>query len=444
MLAIVVLAINIISYISYKLYRSWCSSSPSIGATDIDHDIKRPSSNVEPTHKTSFHIPRLFKDMAASIFHPAEIVAMFKVKFGSQLPKLPNDSLEQLAQTLNDRDFCYATLNKVSRSFAVVIQELPSSLQDAVCIFYLVLRGLDSVEDDMTYPDEKKLPLLRTFHRQLLVDNWSLNNVGDSKDYRILMKYFGKVIATFKSLAKKDRDVVMNITERMGNGMADFVGKTGSIDTIANYNLYCHYVAGLVGHGLTALFAQSGLEKEICHVSEDLSNSMGLFLQKTNITRDYLEDLQAGRTWWPREIWHEYGADLSDFARHPFDERSVDCLNHMVIDALRHVPDVLDYLSRLEQPQIFSFCAIPQTMAIATLAQVYNNPRVLTSVVKIRRGLTCQLMLSCSNLQQVHAWFNTFLDEIQRKIPVSTENKNSNQMRQLVRQAKSLCGGQVR
>jgi len=37
----------------------------------------------------------------------------------------------------------------VSRSFAVVIQQLPQELQDPVCIFYLVLRGLDSVEDDM-------------------------------------------------------------------------------------------------------------------------------------------------------------------------------------------------------------------------------------------------------------------------------------------------------
>ncbi len=38
---------------------------------------------------------------------------------------------------------------QVSRSFAVVIQQLPQELQDPVCIFYLVLRGLDSVEDDM-------------------------------------------------------------------------------------------------------------------------------------------------------------------------------------------------------------------------------------------------------------------------------------------------------
>lgn len=29
---------------------------------------------------------------------------------------------------------------------------------------------------------------------------------------------------------------------------------------------------------------------------------MGLFLQKTNIIRDYLEDQQEGREFWPREV----------------------------------------------------------------------------------------------------------------------------------------------
>jgi len=32
-----------------------------------------------------------------------------------------------------------------------------------VCIFYLVLRGLDTVEDDMKYPLEEKIPMLRKF-----------------------------------------------------------------------------------------------------------------------------------------------------------------------------------------------------------------------------------------------------------------------------------------
>lgn len=42
------------------------------------------------------------------------------------------------------------SLSQVSRSFAAVIQQLPKMLVTDVLIFYLVLRGLDTVEDDMT------------------------------------------------------------------------------------------------------------------------------------------------------------------------------------------------------------------------------------------------------------------------------------------------------
>jgi farnesyl-diphosphate farnesyltransferase len=41
--------------------------------------------------------------------------------------------------------FAYSMLQKVSRSFALVIQQLGPELRNAVCIFYLVLRALDTV-----------------------------------------------------------------------------------------------------------------------------------------------------------------------------------------------------------------------------------------------------------------------------------------------------------
>jgi farnesyl-diphosphate farnesyltransferase len=49
----------------------------------------------------------------------------------------------------------------------VVIQQLPNPLRDAICIFYLALRGLDTVEDDMAIPDAVKLPALLSFHEKL-------------------------------------------------------------------------------------------------------------------------------------------------------------------------------------------------------------------------------------------------------------------------------------
>ena len=137
----------------------------------------------------------------------------------------------------------------------------------------------------------------------------------------------------------------------MGAGMAEFIEK--EVETVEDFDTYCHYVAGLVGIGLSKvllsllshlcrtlcynygvvwqcfssyvritwqcsitacmggciaaaacaqpapltpgvhaqLFASSGLEAPSVAGAEALANHMGLFLQKTNIIRDYLEDI---------------------------------------------------------------------------------------------------------------------------------------------------------
>lgn len=65
------------------------------------------------------------------------------------------------------RSRSYDMLNRVSRSFAIVIQQLPEELRDSICIFYLVLRALDTVEDDMKIPVKEKVPILRSFWEKI-------------------------------------------------------------------------------------------------------------------------------------------------------------------------------------------------------------------------------------------------------------------------------------
>lgn len=376
----------------------------------------------------------MLKELLQSIWHPQEIGAMFKVKYGGIVPQEYDEPLDVLATKLKDLEFCYAVLNKVSRSFAVVIQQLPPQLKDPVCIFYLVLRGLDSVEDDMDFPQSQKLPMLVSFHQKLLLDGWNIAGVGDSPDYRILLANFEKVIRVFKGLNPKYQHAIKDICARMGKGMAEFAEK--KVTTVAGYNLYCHYVAGLVGYGLSDLFSASGLEDDDLQHQHQLSNSMGLFLQKTNIIRDYLEDLDSGRTFWPDEIWKKYANDLGHFKANPTAHESVSCLNHMVMDALQHVPDSLIYLTKIKNPHIFRFCAIPQVMAVATLAAVYNNPRVFSSVVKIRKGLSCKLMLDTNNINAVRDYFRTFIMSMARRVP--SNDPNAQRTHDLIDQVKSL------
>jgi len=151
-----------------------------------------------------------------------------------------------------------------------------------------------------------------------------------------------------------------------------------------------------------------------------LSDQMGLFLQKTNIIRDYLEDYVDGRAFWPQSIWKKYSSsgDLGYFAN-PTEEEAktagLNCLNELVTDALELVPDCLLYLSKLQCAEVFRFCAIPQVMAIATLEKCYHNEDVFTGVVKIRKGMSCQLINDTTNTFGVHGIFNRFALSITRK-----------------------------
>lgn len=42
-------------------------------------------------------------------------------------------------------------------------------------VFYLVLRGLDSIEDDMAFPVDRKTALLHSFHECIYQRDWSLD-----------------------------------------------------------------------------------------------------------------------------------------------------------------------------------------------------------------------------------------------------------------------------
>ncbi|KAM9154535.1 squalene synthase-like isoform 2-T3 [Pangshura tecta] len=351
---------------------------------------------------------------------PRELYNLLRFKLGggaAVMPPLDQDALSDGLQT------CYRYLNQTSRSFAAVIRALDEELRHAVCIFYLVLRALDTVEDDMTINLDTKVPMLRDFHSYLYQPDWRYME-SKEKDKQVL-EDFPTISLEFRNLAKVYQDVIADICHKMGAGMAEFLEK--KVDTQHEWDKYCHYVAGLVGIGLSRLFSASELEDVIVGQDTELANSMGLFLQKTNIIRDYLEDQLDGREFWPREVWSRYAKKLSDLAKPENIDVAVQCMNELITNALHHIPDVLTYLSRLKNQSVFNFCAIPQVMAIATLAACYNNKQVFRGVVKIRKGQAVTLMMDATNIQAVKAIMYQYVEEIYRKVPSTDPSSNKTQ-----------------
>nr|KAF6479990.1 farnesyl-diphosphate farnesyltransferase 1 [Molossus molossus] len=290
--------------------------------------------------------------------HPEEFYNLLRFRIGGQyklLYKMDQDSLSSGLKT------CYKYLHQTSRSFSVVIQALDEELRHAVCIFYLILRALDTLEDDMTISIEKKVPLLHNFHSYLYEPDWRFME-SKEKDRQVL-EDFPTISLEFRKLALKYQTVIANSSRKMGFGMAEFLNK--QVTSEEEWDKYCHYVAGLVGIGLSQLFSASELEDPVVGNDLECANSMGLFLQKTNIIRDYLDDHKSGREFWPQEV-----------------------------------------------------------MAIATLATCYNNQQVFKGVVKIRKGQTVTLMMDATNMPAVKAIIDQYMEEIYHRIPDSDSSSS--------------------
>lgn len=340
--------------------------------------------------------------------HPGELTYLFQMKQKFKHFRPSGERLTVMSTMLSDEEFCFEALKKVSRSFSVVIQQLPEELRNPVCLFYLILRGLDTVEDDMQLDHQVKVNLLNSFATRMNAEAFTLENVGDTQDYRDLMFHFDKVLREYHKLDTKYKVVITDITERMAFGMNKYF--VGEVISYEDWDEYCHYVAGLVGIGLSELFLASDIETDSRLKDENLSNHMGLLLQKTNIIRDFAEDLEGDRLFWPKAAWSNRVKNPAELQANT--REGLDTLNELVINALTHVPHCLNYMSALTNYDVFRFCAIPQLMAIATLYELYDNPDVLIKNVKIRKGKTARYFMSDMDFNATKKEFKLFLEKL--------------------------------
>ncbi|KAF2210965.1 hypothetical protein CERZMDRAFT_99136 [Cercospora zeae-maydis SCOH1-5] len=362
------------------------------------------------------------KSVAYYLFHLQELRAIIQWKTWHN----PVHERDESKESANLKE-CFRFLNLTSRSFAAVIQELHPELLVPVCLFYLILRGLDTIEDDMTIPIERKEPLLRKFDEFIEDEEWTFDGNGPNEKDRELLVKFDVVAKEFNKQKAEYKAVIKDITKKMGNGMADYAKNAdhnaNGVKTIKDYELYCHYVAGLVGEGLTRLFVEAKLANPALLQRPELMESMGQFLQQTNIIRDIREDHEDKRYFWPKEVWSKHVEKFSDLFEPQNREKALQCSSEMVLLALKRADECLFYMAGVKEQSVFNFVAIPQTMAIATLELCFQNPAIFERNVKITKGSACELMMqSTQNLQLVCEVFRRFARKIHRKNNPSDPN----------------------
>ena len=384
---------------------------------------KQGAYGAVPTHRHS---------VWEQLSKPSEVVALARMALWYKTRKARGGKTRPEWSKLEES--LWEHLDRTSRSFAMVIRVLPPDAADAVCVFYLVLRALDTLEDDMELEHfaglvsshagttettlAAKQRLLETFHELFLekdkqpthkkkfpLEQVVASPIGKGDEHALLEALPGLVDAFHTKIpSSRVREAVHRVVCEMGQGMAEFsamdLGRGTS--SVGEYNRYCHFVAGTVGYGLTAIFDALGLEQNASELVKDqrLWDGMGMLLQKTNIIRDVCEDAAEGRAFWPQDVWrnndnnnNNSGAGAS-LVKELGDVRDVRVLNTLVTDALTLVPHVVAYLSRLHHPGVLRFCALPQVMALRTLEECYDNKLVFTGVVKIRAGSSARIVLA--------------------------------------------------
>lgn len=218
-------------------------------------------------------------------------------------------------------------MNKVSRSFTLVAPQVESPLSDYLAVAYLICRVVDNIED-CTLPYPEKRGYFTEFAQMLaspeksgeVLSRWEqIAWPGLSEDEQEMMGVEKGLLLwqIYAEMPEAYRASVQRWAGTMAEGMALVVDldQTGFFSykdevrlpvTAVDYDRYCFYVAGTVGRMITELavtyYEIPDGEAEILLA---YSEACGRALQKTNIVKDFAQDLARGFSYLPDEWLRE-------------------------------------------------------------------------------------------------------------------------------------------
>ena len=307
-------------------------------------------------------------------------------EFTSPLPSDPVDLGPNRAWTSDD-EFQSDMLQGVSRTFALTIPQLPATLCKVVSNAYLLCRIVDTIEDEPLLEGTRKNYFCQQFLRALdggkNVEQFarqlgaSLSAQTPAAEHE-LIRNAPRVVQIARSFSAAQREALQHCLRTMANGMTQFQLRNDKhgLQTLEDLDLYCYYVAGIVGQMLTNLFCLHSQEIAGNHRAlMPLAVSFGQGLQMTNILKDVWEDYRIGACWLPRQIFAEEGVDLRDLTRPGKREEFQRGVRRLVGIARGHLKNALAYTLLIPKQEvgIRNFCLWAIGFAVLTLRKINKN-----------------------------------------------------------------------
>lgn len=323
-------------------------------------------------------------------------------------------------------------LDRVSRSFAFTIPQLPDPLRLAVGNAYLICRIADTIEDEMalSMAEKRKFlqdwtaivasckgakPFSRDLRRRL--------TGSTTRSERDLIDVTSMVIYITSTLGNNQRRAIARCIEIMSEGMYEFQERASlnGLKDISDLDRYCYHVAGVVGEMLTELFCNHSEEIARKHDTlATLAASHGQGLQMTNILKDVWDDHERGVCWLPASVFDSGNFDLSAIAPGMTDPVFQQGMDRLIAIAGKHLSNALKYILCIPSHEtgIRRHCLWPVGMAVLTLRRIHANPTFTSgSDVKISRTAVKAVIASTNILTRSDQGLKYLFGHLHRGMP---------------------------
>jgi farnesyl-diphosphate farnesyltransferase len=289
----------------------------------------------------------------------------------------------------------YDMLRKVSRTFALSIEQLPPPVCDIITIAYLMFRVADCIEDHDAMPSARKAILLRQWAAVLQGHQTSekflqgMSDIDAKGDPEVEVALRAdEVVEALNALPHIPRDILIRHVCDTSLGMARWQEHGPFVEDEAAMDDYMHEVAGRVGYLLTEVFAW--YDPRIAARRDTLmklSREFGLALQTVNIIRGMRKDYERGWVFVPQCMYAAEGLTRDSMFAPENRERAMRVVARLADKAEQHLSNGLAYIMLLPSfsRRIRLFCIWPLLFAVKTLALSRSNSAVITSEAKITR-----------------------------------------------------------
>lgn len=307
----------------------------------------------------------------------------------------------------------YEMLRRVSRTFALSIEQLPQILRDSITVSYLLLRVSDCLEDNDVMVAEHKAELLRLWAQVLSesapVEKLTGNLDGlDHNDPEVYVAQNAEVLLDhLHTLPVEIQQAIVERVNRTSLGMARWQEHGPYVDNEEEMDDYMHQVAGRVGYLLTDIFAwYSPIIRARKEELMPLSREYGLALQTVNVIRGMRKDYERGWVFVPRTFYENVGLTRDSLFAPENLDKAMQVVDMLADKAERHLWHGMSYITAFprRQHRIRLACMWPLFFAVRTLAVSRNNANVLLAEAKMGRDQVSQIMRDTTWLGWSNHW----------------------------------------